>query len=857
MKTIFTSLGIGLCLLSANAQNQRTSSINNFATTNNAKIAINETTGTPSFITFSNDEGIKIKGTTAREKVYNFLEENANMYGLKSVSKELVLKETVTDNYGLKHTSLEQFYKGVPVFDGTLRFHFNDNKEISSINGNVVSIGELNSEPKLAEGEAASVAIKAIKQKGIKTLEAKKTKLYVFQKGLAQGQRGRIHLVYEVEVSNNFDVREFVYVDAHNGKIVEQFTGIAHALNRYVFQGVENPELIWKEGDVYPGALNQWQKNEVATSGHVYNFFKNAFGRDSYDDAGGDMVTINLPDTLSFCPNAFWSGLYTYYCEGAAADDVIGHEWGHAYTQYTSNLIYAYQSGALNESFSDIWGETVDLINDYEDEDEDLSNRDGCDSSDRWQIGEDAIAFGEPIRDMWKPSCKQIGSTSNYPDDMSDYICLDRGFDSGGVHINSSIPNHAYSLLVDGGFYNGVYVVGIGMTKAAHIFWRVQSEYLTKTSDFNDFAIALESAASDLRGKKLAGLSVTSEPKLYNERISIIDYLQVQKVIHAIGLRKDIDFCEFKPILEPIDPLCSNSETPIYKEDWENGIGNWIVEELPVNPATWEPRNWVLESNLPNRREGKGMFAANPIVGDCQEDLENGIIRLESPEIAINGVEGVYEMAFNHYVATESFWDGSQDKEEYWDGGNIKFSLNNGDWILVPASAFTANPYNGILEEGDNPMQLEPAFSGVDEGGNKGSWGTSVIDLSVLGIAIGDSVKFRFELGTDGCNGNTGWYIDEIIIYNCEESILSRTKNKLKTIISTYPNPSTNGMYTIQSKEAVSLVNAAIYDINGRLIKTIDLLENRTINLTEAATGVYFMTVTSATETGTFKLIKN
>lgn len=859
MKTIFTSCSIALCLFTANAQQERASIISDFSNSKNAEVSINETTKTPDFIQFSADKALKLQGATAADKVYGFLADNANMYGITSVSEELKLKETIIDDYGLTHTTLEQFYKGVPVFDGKLRFHFNDNKEVSSINGNVIPTAKLNPIPKLSQAEASNVAVNIVKEKGGQGLKAKQSKLYVFQKGLAQGLPGRIHLVYEVEVGNGLDVREFVYVDAHNGKIVEQFTGIGHALNRFVFQGLDNPQLIWKEGDPYPANLNQWQKNEVTTSGHVYNFFKNAFGRDSYDNAGGNMITVNISDTLAICPNAFWNGELTLYCEGSAADDVIAHEWGHAYTQYTSELIYAFQSGSLNESFSDIWGETIDLINDYEDEGEDLSKRNGCESSDRWQLGEDAIAFGEPLRDLWRPSCKQIGSsTINYPDDISEYLCLDRGFDSGGVHLNSSIPNHAYALLVDGGFFNGVYVNGIGLTKAAHIFWRVQSEYLTKTSDFNDFARALESAAVDLRGKKLSGLSVTSEPKTYNKRISIMDYLQVQKVIYAIGLREDIDFCEFEPILSPIDPLCDNSKTPIYKEDWESGIGNWTLEQLPVNPTTWESRDWTLESNLPEGRKGKSIFAINPIVGDCQEDLDNGIIRLQSPEITVNNSgSGDFEMAFNHYVATESSWDRTENRNLYWDGGNIKYSLNNGDWTLIPANAFTANGYNSVLEAGDNPMQLEPAFAGSNEGENKGSWGTSVINLSSLGLVSGDSIAFRFELGTDGCNGNLGWYIDEIMIYNCEEAVLSKANYKLNAAVNVYPNPSKNGIYTLQSNEKVNLINAKVYDINGRLITSVDVSRNRIINLSETSTGVYFMTVTSNTETGTFKLVKN
>lgn len=864
MKSIITSLGVGLFLLTAQAQEKNAKAISAFANKTEAEVSINETTGTPSFITFPQDKALQVKGSTAADKAFNFLKENRDLYLLTTVEKALQHKATTTDKLGLKQTVLEQVYKGVPVFDGKLRFHFNQNDNVSSVNGNIVPVQDLNTEPKLTAVAASEIAKGIVKKQASLTPSKALTstsKLYIFQKGLVQNIKGSVHLVYEVEVTNSFDVREFVYVDAHNGKIVEQFTGTMGALDRYVFQGVNPSELIWKEGDAFPGELNQWQQNEVAASGHVYHLFKNAFGRDSYDNAGGTMITVNLPDSLALCPNAFWNGQATFYCDGSAADDVIAHEWGHAYTQYTSQLIYAYQSGALNESFSDVWGETVDLVNNYEDEDENLGLRSGCDDTDRWQMGEDATAFGDPIRDMWQPSCKQIGASDiGYPDTISDYLCLSRGADSGGVHINSSIPNHAYALLVDGAYYNGIKILGIGLTKAAHLFWRVQSEYLTRTSDFNDFANALQAAAIDLLGQDLEGLSTTETPAgPIGNKFSVKDLLQVQKVIFAIGLREDIDFCEFEPILKPIEPLCDNATNDvIYKEDWENGLGNWTLEQLPVNATTWEPRDWTLETNLPNGRTGTAVFATNPINGDCQEDLENGIIRLQSPEISISAMgDNDYQMAFNHYVATESSWDRNTNAYVFWDGGNVKYSLNGSDWELVPASAFTANAYNATLAEGDNPMQLQTAFSGTNEGENKGSWGTSVVNLTALGVEFDDTIQFRFELGTDGCNGNIGWYVDEIMIYNCESTLSTSTDSLLNKMITVYPNPSANGVFTLKSDAKEDLLNATVYDINGRLIKTVDVSKTNVINLSEASTGIYFMTVQSKTEKGTFKLVKN
>ena len=250
------------------------------------------------------------------------------------------------------------------------------------------------------------------------------------------------------------------------------------------------------------------------------------------------MLTINNNPDIS-CPNATWNGVSANYCDGTASDDVVAHEWGHAYTQYTSNLVYAYESGALNESFSDVWGETVDLLNNYEDEGENLALRSSSSSSVRWIQGEDASAFGTTgIRDMWDPTKK------NDPDKVtaSNFWC-DSG-DNGGVHINSGIPNHAYALLVDGGTFNGQTIAGLGFTKAAHIFFRAQSEYLTSTSGFADFADAIEASCTDLIGINLEGISMTETPAgPSGEIITTADYTEVTKTLLAVELRTENAMC--------------------------------------------------------------------------------------------------------------------------------------------------------------------------------------------------------------------------------------------------------------------------------------------------------------------------
>ncbi len=825
-------------------------SINNFKQQTNAIVTVNENHNIAEFVRFPFSKPLTLQGSSPQDKAINFLNQYKSIYNMGSIENSLTFEEVKTDNYGFKNVILKQTYNDVPVFDAELRFHFNTDDKLSSINGNFIPFIKVNSTPTLSISDAKSIALETIENQNINNsgvpLNIFKSALYIFQKGLVQGHNEGNFLVYEIEVRNDADVREFLYIDAHNGSLIEQFTGMSHALDRIIYEN-NTSNIVWQEGDTFPGTLDIWQQNEVETSGHTYSFFNNAFGYASYDGADAQMRTINNNPGIS-CPNATWNGSTANYCTGTASDDVIGHEWGHAYTEYTSNLIYAWQSGAMNESFSDIWGETIDLINGYEDVGEDFSLRTGCGSSDRWEIGEDASAFGSPIRDMWDPNCN--GDPGKVTDGQ--YWCSTG--DSGGVHINSGIPNHAYALLVDGGTYNGQTISGIGFTKAAHIFWRAQSVYLTSTSDFSTLADALEASCTDLTGVNLEGLSTGNPAGLSGEIISFDDFTQVTKAILAVELRINPDACGFTPILAATADLCEASTTnSLFYEDWESGIGSWIVGQAPSNPSTWEAREWTIESSLPGSRTGKAIFAPDPINGNCTSDLENGSIRLLSPVITIPNIStGIFEMSFNHYVATENRWD----------GGNVKFSLDGSSWAIIPGSSFTTNPYNNTLQTAgagnDNPMQGQEAYTGGDGGSNSGSWGQSTIDLSTLGVTANSTIQFRWDFGTDGCNGSIGWYIDEITIYNCTDALAIDEYNKMIDGVSIYPNP-TNGIVTLQKTTQINLKLLEVFDVNGRLLKSVNVSNmqlQKNIDLNNLSSGVYFITVTSDDSKGMMRLVK-
>jgi bacillolysin len=824
--------------------------IDDFKNFTQAEITLNKNLGIPSFIKFPLNQPLTLNGNSLKDKVDYFLKTNKNIYAIENVNEAFTDGTIKIDNYGLKHYVVKQNYKGVPVYDAELRFHFNRNESLNSINGNTIPSININAIPDISKQSANNIAINLLKNQNInhsgKPLKVITNELYVFPKGIVQGYVPTNYLAYRIEIRNDVDVREYLFIDAHNGKLVEQFTGIAHALNRSLYEE-DFSNKVYSEGES-TDLLNQWQKNEIETAGHSYYFFKNAFNFLSYDNADAEMITVHNDPNIN-CPNANWNGVSANYCDGLASDDVVAHEWGHAYTEYTCGLVYAYQSGALSESLSDIWGETIDLLNGYQDDLETDAIRTTCNSSDRWMIGEDVDAqdIPVPLRDMWRPTC--FGSPGKVTDD--DYFCDPNFVDSGGVHYNSGIPNHAYALMVDGGNYNGQSITGIGFVKAAHIIWRAQSQYLTATSSFKDFANAVEAASNDLIGINLEGLSTSEVPAgLSGEVISVDDVNQVVKSLIAVELREDIN-CQYQTILQPVDQLCDAAfDNAIYYQDWENGIpSNWTISQIPVNPGSWESRDWILETNLPKGRPGQAIFAPTPAIGDCVTDLQNGILRLESPTFTMpNYQNGDFEMAFLHSISTEPLYD----------GGNLKYSLNGDPWATIPSYAFFENSYNVILSTDDNtnPMMGEEAFSGIDQGAyDYSQWGVTIVNLSILGVGPNSNLKLRWELGSDGCNGITGWFVDDIVIYNCSEALSINDVDYLNNNINIYPNPST-GIFNIKMKSLEDFT-FDIYDITGKIIMSkIDIVKNEfNLDLSSYSKGLYFIKLKSSVGTITKKLI--
>jgi Zn-dependent metalloprotease len=230
------------------------------------------------------------------------------------------------------------------------------------------------------------------------------------------------------------------------------------------------PGDVVREGNEGPSG-NAEADAAYENLGTVFDYYWRTFGRDSFDGEGGPLIaSINLCDEDGNpVANAYWDGTQMKFGPGYAAPlDITAHELTHAVTERTAGLDYSCQSGALNESLSDIMAYNVDPTN--------------------TTIGEDLP--GGAIRDFADPS----EGDPPQPAHVDDFVEIENDgtehSDYGGVHYNSGIPNHAYYLLVQ----------AIGRDHAEQIVYEAMTNDLDSDSNFEDFRAAMLKAAADLYG---------------------------------------------------------------------------------------------------------------------------------------------------------------------------------------------------------------------------------------------------------------------------------------------------------------------------------------------------------------------
>lgn len=250
--------------------------------------------------------------------------------------------------------------------------------------------------------------------------------------------------------------------------------------------------MSWAQNASTTGS--SWSATAVSAhynAGLCYEYYRTKFGRNSLDGKGGTILSvINIADDDGKgMDNAYWNGEFMGYGNGrdafkplAGALDVGGHEMTHGVVEATARLEYQNQSGALNESFADIFGAMIDR--------------------DDWTLGEDitkTTAFPSgALRSLSNPNQGGKNDPGYQPKTMSQYLVLanTEEQDNGGVHVNSGIPNYAFYLFASN--------ANVTKDKAEQVYYRALTKYMTRTSKFVDARLAVVRASADLYGENSA-----------------------------------------------------------------------------------------------------------------------------------------------------------------------------------------------------------------------------------------------------------------------------------------------------------------------------------------------------------------
>lgn len=494
----------------------------------------NENAGVPVFV---KEKVAEKRAASNAANALAYLEKIEEKTGIKEPKKNLKTKSVNEDSLGMTHVRFNQAVNGIPVEGAEVVVHYSDKNELVSVNGSHVPEVSVDTTPEVSVVRAVQSAKQSVNApEELEYEPSSDLVIYPFD--------GQDHLAYKVNV--NFLGEEpgnwFVFVDAKSGEIVDQYNALMHADGHHESVGTgvlgaqrkihttkvklatqgtmfelsdeshEELEGIYtydaNNGQIFTNKSASWKDEyqHPAVDAHynsevVYNYFLDEHDRNSLDDKGMAIVSyVHYGDSYN---NAFWNGRQMTYGDGdgsfmvplSAGLDVAAHEMTHGVITNSANLQYRFQSGALNESFADIFGALID--------------------EEDWELGEDimgpdAKADGRTsLRSLSDPNKYPVNADyvaygngeGKYPSHMDEFYDLPRSLDNGGVHINSSITNHA------------AYLIGeeIGKEKLGQIFYRALTVYLTPTSDFSDARKTTIQSAIDIYGEGSAeALAVAS-----------------------------------------------------------------------------------------------------------------------------------------------------------------------------------------------------------------------------------------------------------------------------------------------------------------------------------------------------------
>lgn len=391
---------------------------------------------------------IAVSGDDAVERALNYLDHYGDLYVLDNPDFDIEVRRVSALPGGIEIVVFYQSYKGVPVFTSELVVNVFGEQVFATV-GNMLTEADVDVSPTITVQQAEHISRQDLNLPG--AIVAGVSSPMIFDYSLLSDELPDPRLTWRVTFMDPEPWR--VFIDAHTGEVLNKYllaesafelnlrdAGGARANNTTCFTNTTLDTFIADED----GISDDFSADIDALSAfgftqNAYDFYLNTFGRDSYDKSGAELEVY----VRAGVPNARWNSLcgVIQFAIGWVSDDLMTHEMTHG----VINLTYQNQSGALNESFSDIMA----VLSDPAD----------------WTIAEDRTSGAGAIRDISDPVA------FSQPDVFSNYVVLPVANDSGGVHTNSGILNKAAFLIWNGGDHNGWSVEGIGSGKMGALFY--------------------------------------------------------------------------------------------------------------------------------------------------------------------------------------------------------------------------------------------------------------------------------------------------------------------------------------------------------------------------------------------------
>ena len=813
----------------------------------------------------------------------SYLKSKLNLKG----NEDLILIASETDKNGYEYLKYQQVVDDVKVFGGEFKAHLkngmvtkytghyynNISEGIASITKNqslTQALNYFNAQKYMWEDTKEEALLKRAKHNQNLSYYPSPELMYYNTNNLSTPN---FELVYEMEIYAKKPLRkEKVFVSAITGEIVNTINQLhdvsvpARAISRFSDTvsiiteevtlgnytlddrtrggGIETYDL--NEETVYNLAVNFtndstfWdlrnsEKDEVAIDAHwgaemTYDYFFQNHGRNSYDNAGATL--LSYVHYASNFDNAFWDGVRMTYGDGGGGFeplvslDIVGHEIAHGVTENSADLIYQGESGALNESFSDIFGNSIEHFID--------STRAS------WELGEQIQSV---LRDMSNP--KSYDNPNTYKGDF--WINTADPFDNGGVHFNSGVQNYWYYLLVEGGTgindngdtYN---VSSMGWKIASEIAYRNLSVYLTTTSDYEDAGVFAVEAADDMFGM------CSSESENVNEAWYAVG------VSYRLSEDIEVDFSVNR------DYVCALPEAIEFNNltkkgthyVWDFDDGN---TDTTLNPAHTYTNEGTYNVSLTGYKEGCYLDTSTITKNIDVIELGSPIPAICTPNVQLNLKSvGIDNVEFNTLNNKTGFEDG--DYIDYTCETNTILHIDSTYELFIrtsPSSRENVRVWVDFNRDG-NFDNGELIFT--DDEVYENHYG-SVTFNTFSNLTLYKPLRMRiasdafFSKTFDACTGIVNGQIEDysIVLTDDLNTTLS-TIESTKDNIEIYPNPVTDYLH-IEVDEKINSVK--LLDFLGKEILKV---QSNRIDLSNISKGMYIVKVKTLSNTYTKEIIK-